>query len=202
MNRIAFIGLMKIEFPAYTLRLCDGGFIHWGAETFTSADDVFGTIAALDSLNEGIGDEVPVFELSLNPPSATPPGTLSAPGYQTSRVRFWIGEFNPALGTLIGTPDLQYDGQIDQTTLTFGRGQRDLAMTIVGNAAREIERNIGNSLSGAWHKSVWPNETGHDNATGLGRQVAWGVEAPAGTGSAGGLGAMLQWRDAALAKFQ
>ena len=178
MNRLAFIGLMKIEFPAYTLRLCDGGFMHWGAETFTSADAVFGTIAGLDSLNEGVGDEVPVFELSLNPPSATAPATLSQPGYQTSRVRFWMAEYDVALGTLTGTPDLQYDGQIDQTILTFGRGQRDLAMTIVANTARLIERNIGNSLSGAWHKSIWPNETGHDNATGLGRQVAWGVDAP------------------------
>jgi hypothetical protein len=51
-----------------------------------------------------------------------------------------------------------------------------MGTTVVPNTARLLERNIGNSLNSAFHKSIWPGETGHDNADGLGRQIAWGVE--------------------------
>lgn len=178
MNRIAFIGLIKIEFPGHTMRLCDGGFMEWAGETYRSKDSTFGTLGGAEPLSEGVGEEVPVFELTLLPPSDTAPGDLTQPGFQTARSRFWIGEYDVDAGTLIGEPDLQFDGQVDQTLLTFGRETREMALSIVSNTARLLERNIGNSLNPVWHKSIWPGETGHDNATGLGRQVAWGAEAP------------------------
>jgi len=53
---------------------------------------------------------------------------------------------------------------------------------------RLLLRNSGNSLSAAWHKSIWPGETGHDQATGLKTPVAWGVAAPPGGVSGGGYG--------------
>jgi hypothetical protein len=173
---IAFVGLIEIAFPGHTVRMCDGGFIVWSANTFRSKDEVFGTIGGLEPMNEGVGEEVPVFELTLLPPGATPASELSQPGYQASSVKFWLGEYDVDAGTLVGTPDLQFDGQVDQIVLSFGRGVQSMAITVVCNAARLLERNIGNSLSPAWHQSVWPGETGHDNATGLIRQVAWGVE--------------------------
>lgn len=177
MQRIAFVGLMKIEFPDYELRLCDGAFFDWGVERYTARDDVFGTIGGVQEIGEGIGEEVPVFELTLLPPGDTPASTLAAPGYQSARARFWLGEYDADASTLTGDPDLQFDGQVDQITLGFGQGVRTMIVSIVSNTARLLERNIGNSLNSAWHKSVWPGETGHDNADGLGRQVAWGVEA-------------------------
>ncbi|MEO0699437.1 MAG: hypothetical protein AAFY81_06930, partial [Pseudomonadota bacterium] len=43
--------------------------------------------------------------------------------------------------------------------------------------------------SNAFHKSLFPGETGHDNATGLQVSVAWGVEsAPTSTSSGMGSG--------------
>lgn len=177
MQRIAFVGLIKIEFPAYDLLLCDGAFIDWGAERYLSQDPTFGVIGGLETISEGVGEEVPVIELTLLPPGGTPASTLAAPGYQTSRVRFWLAEYDADTGLLDGTPELQLDGQIDQITLSFGPGVRTMAVTVVPNTARLLERNIGNSLNSAFHKSAWPGETGHDNADGLGRQVAWGVEA-------------------------
>src|SRR3546814_8736110 len=50
--------------------------------------------------------------------------------------------------------------------LTVG-ASRELAVSVVSLAERLFELNIGNSLNSAWHKSVWPGELGHDNATGL-----------------------------------
>lgn len=175
MNQIAMIGLVKIELPAATVRLCDGGFMVWGAETFTSRDATFGTIGSIEPLRDGLGDEVPALEMVLLPPNDADIADLAQPGYQQSRVRFWLGEYDVAAGTLVGTPDLLFDGKIDQTVLNL---DRSLAITVVATGERLFELNLGNSLNPAFHKSVWSGETGHDNATGLGRPIAWGVEAP------------------------
>ena len=86
-----------------------------------------------------------------------------------------------------GTPDLMFDGQVDQTSLRLGRG-RVLSISVVSNAERLFELDIGNSLSPTFHKSVHPGEKGHDNASGLKVQVAWGTESNAGSGTASGGG--------------
>lgn len=177
MTSLAVTGLVKIEFPGNELRLSDGGFIDWGSDRYTSKDATFGSIGGLEPVSEGIDEEVPVFELTLLPPGDTLASKLAAPGYQAARARFWLGVYDVATGLLVGEPDLQFDGQVDQITLAFAKGVRSMGVSIVSNTARLLERNIGNSLNSAFHKSVWAGETGHDNADGLGRQVAWGVEA-------------------------
>lgn len=185
MQTIGLIGLLKIELPDATMRLCDGGFVEFDGETYTSVDPTFGTIASLQALTEGVGEEIPALELSLNPAGDSAPADLSQPGFQRSTVRLWIGEYDVDAGTLTGDPDLLFFGQIDQTVLRIGRSVRDLAMTIVSPLERLFLRNEGNSLSPVFHKSVWPGETGHDNATGLTVAVAWGVESSSGASSAG-----------------
>lgn len=194
MQSLGLIGLLKIELPDATVRLCDGGFVEFGGETYTSVDPTFGTIASLAALTEGVGEEIPALELSLNPAASSAPADLSQPGFQRSAVRLWIGQLDIDTGLLVGDPDLLFYGQIDQSVLRVGRSVRDLAMTIVSTLERLFMRNEGNSLSPVFHKSVWPGETGHDNATGLTVPVAWGVEgsggAFAGSGGAGGNGGM------------
>ena len=182
MNTVALIGLMKMELPTRTVRLCDGGFIVFDGEAYRSADDVFGTIASLEGLGEGVGDEVPALEVTFYPHGDAAPGDLSQPGFQTSRVRFWIAEYDVGAGTITGTPDLVFDGQLDRTALTVGQ-TREVACSVVSLAERLFELNIGNSLNPNWHKSVWPGELGHDNATGLSIPVAWGTESPRANGA-------------------
>ncbi len=183
-----FVGLLKIEFPTRTVRLCDGGYFVWGAETYRASDAVFGTIGSIEELTEGVGDEVPALELVLNPPIETAPASLVQPGFQNSRVRLWLAQYNPVTGAITGSPQLLFDGQVDQSTLAIGRGRRDLQISVVSKLERLFQRNIGNTLNANFHKSVWPGETGEDNATGLVRSVAWGVEAPPGTYGAGSYG--------------
>lgn len=182
MNSVALAGLMKIEFPSRTVRLCDGGRVTWGAESFAGRDDVFGTIGALESLSEGAGDEVPALSMKLLPPEVTAVADLSQPGFQTVRVRLWIAEVDQAAGAVTGTPALQFDGQIDQTTLVVGRESRDLAITVVSTAERLFTRFEGNSLSPSFHTALWPGEAGMNEATGLTVADAWGVEGPVSGG--------------------
>lgn len=183
METVGLVGLCKIEFPDSVgdVLLCDGGFITWNGETYRAKDAVFGQIASIESLSEGVGDEVPALELTLYPDGEALPGDLSQPGFQTCRARFWIAEYDSD-NNVVGDPDLIFDGQIDRTMLTVG-ATRELSISIVSLVERLFELNIGNSLNPTFHKSIWPGELGHDNATGLVVQVAWGAAKPTGGSS-------------------
>lgn len=178
MERVTLSGLMKMELrDGRTILLCDGAFVDWSGDRYLSADPVFGTIGSMETFTEGVGDEVPGFKLTFLPVSTAAAADLSAPGMQGSRTRFWIAELNADTGAIIGDPDLQFDGQIDRTTLKIGRGSRSLDIEFVSTAERLFAANEGNSLNPRSHKLVNPGEKGEDNATGLGIGVAWGTEA-------------------------
>jgi hypothetical protein len=123
-----------------------------------------------------VGEEVPAFDVTFLPPDGVDPADLAEPGYQTARVSVWIAEFDPATGNVVGTPDLMFLGQLDEIELAIDKGTRELTSSVVSLAERLFNRNEGNTLSEAFHKSVWPGETGHDAANGLSVTVAWGVE--------------------------
>lgn len=182
MNRVGLTGLVKIELPDRTLRFCDGGFFVYEGETYLSDDDVFGTIGRLQTMAESVGDIVPAITLTLLPPDQTAPIELSQPGQQTSPAQFIIAEYDADTG-LISTGDVEFYGQIDQTVLTDDAERYELTVSIVSLAERLFERNLGNTMNPNWHKSIWANELGHDNATSLPKPVAWGVESAPGGGA-------------------
>lgn len=175
MKRVGLVGLIKIELPGHTIRLCDGGFVTFGGELYTSKDEIFGAIGSIESLTEGEGDEVPALEINFAPPGTSEPADISSAAFQTARAWLWIGEYDVETGALDGTPDLMFDGQVDQTILNIGAA-REVDMSVVSTAERLFEGDIGNSLNPTFHRSVWPGEAGHDNATGLSVPVAWGAE--------------------------
>jgi len=186
-SRVALTGLLTIELPEATLRFTDGGFIEYGGETYRAKDDTFGTIQSVQPLSEGVGDSVPALSITMLPPDTSAVADLTKPGHQTSQVQFVLAEYDVDAGT-INSADVLFTGQIDQSVLTVGKGKRELSMSVVSLAERLFEGNTGNSLNPTFHKSVWPGETGHDNATGLAVPVAWGVERPSGGGSTYGGG--------------
>lgn len=185
--RIGLTGLMQIDLPERTLRLCDGGFFEFEGQTFRAKDEVFGTILSFEAMAEGVGDTIPALSLTLIPKDTTAAADLSRPGHQTARVRLWIAEFDVDTMEIVAA-SLQFDGQVDQSVLKVGRASRTLDLTVVSLMERIFEGNIGNTLNPSWHKSVWPGETGHDNATGLVLPVAWGAAASQGGGRGTGGG--------------
>lgn len=192
MDRACLSGLVKIELTDATLRLCDGAFVIWGAETFDAEDEVFGTIGSMQPVEEGAGDEIPALRMTFLPKSTAAAADLSQPEWQGCRVRLWIAEVDIDTNAVIGTPDLMFDGQLDSTVLVIGRGTRELEMEIVSAAERMFLINEGNTLSPRFHKLLYPGELGEDNAIGVGVGVAWGTSLPAQTygpgfsGSGGG----------------
>lgn len=188
MEIISLTGLLKIELPTADVLLCDGGWFPWAGDDYRSRDPLYGVVTSVEGLEEGVGDEIPALELTFAPPGDAQPGDLSQPGFQQSRVRLWVADYNPLTGSILGTPQQEFDGMLDQTTLRLSRSDRTLAVTIVPTAERMFQRNIGNDLSSAFHQTLFPGELGHDNATGLKVPIAWGVASPPGAGGGPGGG--------------
>lgn len=199
MQIVTLAGLVKIELPDATLRLCEGAFVKWDSETFDAEDEDFGTIGDMEAIEEGVGDELPALGLTFLPRSSSAAADLSRPQFQGCRFRSWTAEVDLDTNEVVGTPSLEFDGQIDQTDLVIDRGKLELEMTIVPAAERLFLINEGNNLSPRWHKTLFPGETGEDNAIGVGVGVAWGTALPAqtyGTGvSTVGAGPNRNWGD-------
>lgn len=210
MESVTLAGLVQIDLPPDllpepSLRFCDGAFVRWGGDLFESGDPDFGVIGAVEAVEEGTGDEIPALRMTFLPALTAAAAMLSRPEYQGCTVRSWIAEVDLATNEVIGTPSLEFDGQIDGTDLVIDRGNRELEMDITSRAERLFLINEGNTLSPRFHKSLFPGETGEDNATGVGVGVAWGTALPAqtygggfssGSGGAGGAGGgKLNFRD-------
>lgn len=193
MDSICLSGLVEITLTDTTLRLCDGGFVKWGADIFDCEDEIFGSIGGMEGIEEGVGDELPALRMTFLPASVASAAELSRPEYQGCRVRMWIAEVDPSTAEVIGDPSLEFDGQVDMTELVNDIGSRALEMDIVPSAERLFLINEGNTLSPRFHKSVYPGELGEDNAIGVGVGIAWGTALPSqtyghGYGGGGGVG--------------
>jgi hypothetical protein len=192
-RHVALAGLIELALPSETVRFADGGFIVWDGETWRDRHATFGTIGGAEAIEEAGGDEAPGMVLTLNVPSATAAGIVSAPEAQDSPVRFRLVRFDPETGEPVpGADEMVADMVLDRTVLRFGRGARTVELGLVSAADRLFQVNEGNVLSDAFHQRVWPGEDGFANAVEVGMTVAWGVAgAPRGSvvgGSGGGGG--------------
>lgn len=169
------VALMEIALPERTVRLCDGGFIWWGDDKFASVDEDFGTVKAAESFEEKTGDEAPGGKVTFLP-KATTAAALSHPSFQGSRMRFWLGEYDPATGHVVGTPDLTADLAIDTVTLKRTKGGREVDVEFESAAKLLFLVMRGNALSDRFHQLCYPGELGMANATGMPRSTAWGAD--------------------------
>lgn len=172
------VALMKIELPDREVRMCDGGFLYWGADLYDCFDEVFGTIGGAETFEEKTGDEAPGGKLTFLPPSASAGALLANPAYQGSRMRFWLGEYDPVTGYVVGTPDLTADLTIDTATVKASRGMRAVDIEFESAAKRLFMVLRGNALNDRFHQSCYPGELGMANATGMPRSTAWGAATP------------------------
>jgi len=177
-DRICLAGLLKLELPGHTVLLCDGGTLLFEGDTYLSEDSVFGTIAAIEAVTEGIGDQAPAATITFAPQPDAAAADLSNAAMQGSRLRTWIAEVDYDTGVILGTPDQQTDAVIDVPRLKIGKGKRLVEMDFVSSLERLFIIGTGNVLSGEFHRRVWPGERGCDNATGVEYTFAWGVGSP------------------------
>lgn len=184
-DTITLVGFCKIELPSRTLRICDGAFCYFAGEKYTSEDEVFGSIGAVDEFEASMGDAAEDARLVFRPPAETAPSAIKSRAFQNSRARFWMGEIDTDGKTIINADQLM-DGLVDFTVLRLGENSRELEMAFIGRAEKLFLRQEGNSLNPRFHQSIWPGEKGLNN-TGAMITIAWGVGSPRGVTSLGGV---------------
>src|SRR3546814_520081 len=93
------VGLLKIELPDATIRLLDGsGQLVFDGETYTGRDPVFGSLAAVEAIEDGVGDEAPALNFTLLPASDAASAELASPDMQGSVVSLWLAAVDRATG--------------------------------------------------------------------------------------------------------
>lgn len=175
---ITLASLCEIVLPARTIRLCDGGFIEWDGDTYSSEDSEFGTIEAVDAVSEALSDEAPSGKMTMLPPESVASEDLIQPNLQGSAMRFWLAEIAPATGLVVGTPELLFSGFLDTITLSVGHAKRTIEIEFISEAERLFWTKEGNVLSTRFHQLAWPGEKGFEHATGAPTVVPWGVPGP------------------------
>ena len=164
----------QLDLPGHTARLLEAsGKVTWAQGTFTGEDTLLGTIAAIDAIVDGIGDQAPQLTLKFNPANDADAVEVCSPNMQGSRMRIWLGALD-VNGGVVPDPFLMFDGELDQPTLAIDMGTRELTYECVSSFEKLFMNDEGNRLNPAHHKEVWPGETGLDFVTGVSRQVIWG----------------------------
>ncbi|MBB3691449.1 hypothetical protein [Sphingomonas sp. BK580] len=184
--------MVEIFLPGYTLRhLVGAGELLWGDRKFLSKDPRFGVLVAAGNLTDGVADEAPDWTLTFAPPGETAVEDLTEANVQTSLVNGYLGVVDRATGVLVPEPLQVFAGELDVARLRVGKSTRTVEWRCVSALERFHETETGARLSDAFHKMVWPGETGLANMTGIEKTSYWGVEkVPSGvtygTGGGGG----------------
>jgi len=189
------VALLEVRLPNYNLRVIDGASeVVWpnldgAAATFVGRDPTYGVWSASDAFGDGIGDQVPAMGFTLLPTDVANAASLTDPKVQTSRTRVWFAVIDKTTGGLVPDPYQLFEGELDQPTLTVGKGTLELEYTVASAFERLFLNSEGNRLSDAFHQLRWPGELGLQYMTGLVRQIIWGPgDRPSGITSANGGG--------------
>jgi hypothetical protein len=181
--------LLRIDLPSGPVFLNDGGVTDYGGNRYRASHPVIGAVQQWGATEFGFGNTLPEWEFVLAPPSNAALGPLQTGAFARSAVRYWIADFDARTGAVIGTPSLEFAGRLDRLRQTFAARQLSIVVSCVPETEALLFSDDGNGLSPEFHKSVYPGETGHDQATGLVLPVTWGVEGGGrayGGGSGGG----------------
>jgi hypothetical protein len=188
-TRITMAGMLKLELPAATVRLVDGGTLPVDGETYLSRDPFIGVLSGFEALNEGVGDEAPAGSLTFLPPDATPAAALNTGDNQGARLRLWTVDVDQATGLPIGAPTQEADWIVDYPAMSIGEGERELELAFVSSGDRFFQVDRGNALAPNFHRSIHPGEAGLDAASGAETSVPWGAPSqPRGTSMSSGGG--------------
>jgi len=173
------VPLIEVLLPDYALRhLVGSGEVAWGEKTFVGRDTRFGVLASAGNLQDGIADEAPEWPLTFAPPDSAAVTDLTRADMQGSVVNGWIGVVDRTTGLLLPEPLQVFAGELDVARLRVGKGSRSVEWRCVSALERFHDTERGARLSDAWHRMVWPGETGLANMSGIEKTSYWGVEKP------------------------
>jgi len=174
-------GALSIALPGRTIYLLEGaGVTVFGGNTYLGDDPVFGSILSMETLSDGVGDEAPAIRMSFAPKDDAAATALAQAQMQGAAVNLWFGILNPLTGLPFDAPELVFAGSLDTVTLKGGANSRTLEMEITSDDELFFSTDDGIRLSDAFHRSLWPRETGLFDVTGVQRQIYWGTSPQSG----------------------
>ncbi|WP_299009922.1 hypothetical protein [uncultured Caulobacter sp.] len=174
---VTLFGCLKVQLPAYTIRLLDGaGELLIGGELYLGRDPTFGTASLGESFSDGDPAQAPHLNLTFYPPDDTAAVSLSSPSFQGSPVTLMVGALNRSTGQVVPDPLVLFSGELDTCTLNVSRGQRLVAVEVVSVLERCFEQDEGARLNDGFHKSIWPGEQGFEFVTVDPTSLPWGAE--------------------------
>lgn len=103
------------------------------AQTFLGIGD-FGGIESVEENIEVVARQVTLTCSGLDSAWVTPALTEN---YQNRTVTIYLGFFSPDAGTLLGSPEVIWEGRINQQTITLAKGEATLSMTCEHRLRRE-----------------------------------------------------------------
>lgn len=171
------VPLVKVQLPSHTLcHMVGSGEVVWGSDKFVGVDPTFGMLVSAGNIEDGITDEAPEWQLTFVPPGGTSAATLTSAMAQGGQVSGWLAVIDRTTGTLIPDPIQVFAGELDVARLRVGKGTRTVEWRCVSALEVFHDGETGARLSDAWHKLVWPGETGLANMSGIEKVSFWGVE--------------------------
>lgn len=189
---ITFASVIEWQVPGGDVLLADGGLVKFnpgdGAVTFTGTDARFGTLAAVDEFETGVGDRVEGGSLTFAPPADAALADWWRTDLEGTRLRVWVGEIDPADGASLTGAEVVADWLVDTPSREQAAGQDLLTVSFMTLQDRLFDIRQGNVCSDAFHQSIWSGERGFENCTDAPGFFAWGVAAPPGPSGSGSSG--------------
>lgn len=170
--------LVRIDLPGAPLCLTDGGFVVFdagegqGPEVYIDLHPVHGALDSVPSMKDGAESETPRLDIVILPATGTGAVALASPTIQGVRIQWWEASIDWNTGSLLGAPNLKFDGELDRARLTVGASW-SLALECGTQAERQLEPNEDWRLNHAFHQVCWPGEQGLVNVTNVTVKDEW-----------------------------
>lgn len=175
--------LFDIILPDRNVRLLDGvGEVYYGGNVYRGSDDVFGSVAAIDPLQEQIGTEAPFLRMKLLPQDRFALAYLTDPARQGCAINLLWATIDPATGLIIGEPLTVFAGSLDAAEADIDQNDTTITIDIASAWDLLFMNQQGMRLSNAQHTKTWSEraaeERGFEFVTSIQREEPWGYDQP------------------------
>lgn len=169
---------LEIVLPTKTIRVTDGaGVVGFDGKVFQGTDLDFGTLRAIDPLEEQVGTEAPRARFTFMPRSNNAKAQITSPGVQGSEVSCWFGVVDPATGLVIGQPELLFIGELDEASVDTDKGSDVITFDVASAWDRFFEGNEGARQTDNFQQANYPGDRAFQFITGVEEQLHWGFKA-------------------------
>lgn len=179
--------ILRVDLPTHDIRFSEGGEVEYDGDVYSPEDSVFGAIREIENFTAGEADEAPSLAIIWTPKDAAAAISLSQPSSQQAFVEHRILSIDRDTNAVL-TNDRVFTGMVNTVEINGDINVFDLRMEISTEIDRLLNTDKGNKLSRAFHRSVWPGETGLDFMTGTQNPVPWGDDTQTARGTSGGGG--------------